>query len=161
MGSSNGVDEDSQRKITQNVAAWQQLSDGAWRLHSQWTIETVKHLAAVNIAGIAGSAAILAGTSQGATLLLKRALVAFTVGLLMALLDFWLNSIAYSKRGNDANERLVSARRANSYEDLAWANRDYVDPGKTLFTIAEYVGWISALSAISGGALLGYSLLSH
>lgn len=157
----NYADPATQRKIDQNVSAWQQLADGTWRLHSQWTLETVKHLAAVNIAGIAGCAAILAGTSQVNGSQLKWALIVFTGGLLMALLDFWLNSFGYWRRGRDASDRLFSARRARSYEDLAEANRDYEDPGKWFFSAAGVIGWISAISAMTGGALLGYSLLSQ
>ncbi len=73
----------------------------AWRedhrsQHDIWTIETVKHLAFVNVAGLAGTAALYASTDAAKKvtgLMGVPAAVVFAIGLAFAVLDMYFNSL--------------------------------------------------------------------
>lgn len=131
-----------------------------WEMQSEWTVETVKHLATVNIAGIAGVAALLTSENTSSNML-RWALISFTVGLLLALLDFWLNSMGYWKRATNIHKHVINASIASNDFELSSAATITSDAGKDWFDVAVRVGWTSALSAIIGGLLLGSALFTN
>lgn len=135
---------------------WANHARDSWSRQSQWTVETVKHLAIVNVAGLAGAAALL--QKESASNGMSVSLLLFTAGLLMALLAFWLMSQGYSKRALDLDKRAYDVRAAESWESFGKAQRPYVDPGQRWFTAARWIGWVSALSSIAAGALLVTSI---
>lgn len=61
-------------------------------LTSSWNLETVKHLAVFNVAGIAGAAALLTNPAYASQIATKLALPLFAGGLIAALLNFWTNT---------------------------------------------------------------------
>ncbi|WP_143277606.1 hypothetical protein [Bordetella genomosp. 10] len=65
----------------------------------EWMLETVKHLAIINAAGIAGAATLLA--TQNADGWVKLAFCLFTGGLLLAVLDLWLCACGFQSRSDE------------------------------------------------------------
>ena len=123
-------------------------------------METVKHLATVNIAGIAGVAALLSSNKIPPELL-RWALISFTAGLLLALLDFWLNSRGYWCRAMGIRKNVLAASISETFQDLNKATTITKDAGKDWFDVALRVGWASAIGAIIGGLLLGAALFTR
>src|SRR3546814_15892815 len=82
-------------------------------------------------------------------------MVLFTLGLLMALLDFWVVSKGYFKRGADCDSRAHAVRISSTWSEYIAAEPTYIDKGKRWFTAGEWIGWMSAISALSGGIALG------
>lgn len=71
----------------QREALWERHVSLTWHEATQWNIETVRHLAAFNGAGLAGSAALLAASTRFAeTVCVKVALIGFSLGLFLAVL---------------------------------------------------------------------------
>lgn len=147
---------ESRRRVTQVMAdheRWQ------WQMQTEWTVETVKHLATVNIAGIAGVAALLA-SGKTSPEILRWALISFTVGLLLALFDFWLNSKGYWKRAMSIRKHVLECSVASNEDELIKATEISDDAGKDWFDFAVSIGWASAVVAVIGGLLLGVALFT-
>lgn len=137
--------------------AWNSHAESAWQAASTWSMETVKHLAIVNVAGIAGAAALY---SQSPGIGFKVSVIAFMAGLVLAVLDFWLVSCGYSKRAIGAYERARAVRNSKSWAQYVEADGvPYRDLGIDWFQGAAHVGWTSAVAAIAGGLALSITLL--
>lgn len=137
--------------------AWEIHAENSWAAASTWSIETVKHLAIINVAGIAGAAALF---SQSTSTGMRVSLIAFMVGLVLAVLDFWLVGSGYEKRADAAQKRAQAVKGVGSWEEYVQVeSRPYKDPGIDWFHAAARVGWTSALAAIVGGASLCITLL--
>ncbi|WP_432260854.1 hypothetical protein [Cupriavidus sp. TMH.W2] len=131
----------------------------AWREdhrseHNVWTIETVKHLAFVNGAGLAGAAALYASTDAAkkvSGLLGVPSAVFFAVGLAFAVLDMYFNSLGALARMKDLDARLriwdthPGPRQPEAKELL----KD-TTAGKLWFRGAELSGWLSAILFVFG-----------
>jgi hypothetical protein len=115
---------------------------------SAWLLETVKTLALVNSAGLAGVSAILASTGTAETILSGYPAAAyFALGLLMALLNMYANA-----RGEDARS-VELFRRIKLLDDRKLDARialDDVTGGNRWFGAATTSGWLSAILFLSG-----------
>ncbi|QEA10914.1 hypothetical protein [Bordetella phage vB_BbrS_PHB09] len=137
--------------------AWDSHAENSWTAASKWSIETVKHLAIINVAGIAGAAALF---NQSASTGLRVSLTAFMAGLVLAVLDFWLVGTGYEKRADGAHKRARIVKGVGSWEEYVQVESvRYKDAGEKWFHAAERVGWSSALAAIVGGASLCVTLM--
>lgn len=140
--------------------AWSRYATESWTHQTNWAIETVKHLAITNVAGIAGAAALLAGGKPFNEDQLKIAIISFTLGLLMTLVDFCLVSNGYWRRATDQQQRSYAIKNSSSWSEYISSEPEYTDKGKRWFTTAGYVGWTSAIGAIIGGIMLGTAILA-
>ncbi|WP_447981801.1 hypothetical protein [Achromobacter kerstersii] len=130
-------------------------------LTSSWNLETVKHLAVFNVAGIAGAAALLTNTAYASQITTKLALPFFAAGLVLALLNFWTNTRGYALAYKHAVKQRRAAASAREWKDVAAFLEGF--KGKFTptdwFSIAESSGWTSAMFGIAGVACLGVSLM--
>jgi len=134
--------------------AWNVHAENSWAAASNWSMETVKHLAIINVAGIAGAAAMFSQSGM------RLSLVAFMAGLVFAVLDFWLVANGYDRRARASQERAKNVRDVGSWEEYVQVeSRPYKDPGIGWFRAAAKVGWTSAVAAIVGGVSLCINLL--
>ncbi|WP_137927037.1 hypothetical protein [Cupriavidus sp. 2SB] len=131
----------------------------AWRedhrsQHDVWTIETVKHLAFVNGAGLAGAAALYASTDAAkkvSGLLGVPAAVFFAVGLALAVLDMYFNSLGALSRMKDLDARLrIWDNHPGPGEPEAKKLLKDTAAGKWCFIGAEFSGWLSAILFVFG-----------
>jgi hypothetical protein len=137
--------------------AWDIHAENAWAAASNWSIETVKHLAIINVGGIAGAVALF---SQSPSTGMRISVITFVFGLILAVLDFWLMSNGYVKRAEAATQRARELKRVGSWDEyVAAESRPYADPGIDWFHAAARVGWSSALAAMAGGASLCATLI--
>lgn len=131
-----------------------------FRQHAlEWEREVVKHLAAFNAAGLAGSAALMAATGYSTSVCVKFALVFFVVGALLAVLNMWLNGngsvttyqVAETQRQlvNQAQTWGALKARAPAHEGLA--AKDWHD-------LAIRVGWFSAAVGVVATVLVALAL---
>lgn len=142
-------------------AIWDKYAIESWSHQTNWAMETVKHLAITNVAGIAGTAALLTRGSHFNESCLNLSILSFTLGLLMALLDFWLVSNGYWRRASDQQSRACAIRQSSTWAEYIAAESECIDKGdkgKRWFRTADYIGWISAVAAIVGGITLGFSI---
>ncbi|MFJ5483092.1 MULTISPECIES: hypothetical protein [Pectobacterium] len=140
---------------------WQSHADQAWQLHVNWAIETIKHIAIVHTAGLAGCAALLATdkTLRNCTTLLGT--LCFSLGLLFIAITLHLGSTAYLKRAQDHHGRANSVRNSTSWEAYVAAQSSYQkDAGKRWTQYAQITGWAAASFAIIGVGLLIATLSS-
>jgi len=127
---------------------------------TQWNLEIVKHLAALNGAGFAGSAALLA-SKFGDALAIRASLPVFAAGLILAVLNFFLNT-----RGHIGRLTITQGRIDTILEAATWADlKKPVESTQGLtpndwHDCAERVGWLSAILALVGAVLIGISLFS-
>jgi len=130
---------------------WERHSRDAWAANSSWAIETVKHLAFVSGAGLAGATALLGSTNRFSNNALFAATALFGIALILALLCMWLESTGYMKRAVDLDERVKSIRAATTWKAYADAHgKEYKDAGSRWFKISLFVGWGSAITAFLG-----------
>lgn len=138
---------------------WDSHADEAWAAADAWSLETVKHLAIVNVAGIAGSVALIAMPSNSSRLGFQVALASFIVGAVLALLDLWVVGSGYTLRARGASARASKIQKVNSWATFLEAeNEPYVDKGKDWFEFAELTGWTSAICVLIGGVAIFFSL---
>lgn len=137
---------------------WRDYGDQEWKLRDDWILETVKHLAIVNIAGLAGAAALYGADKS---LALKISIGSFAVGLLLALIDLFTNAKAHYFNGLRANDYRHEAKTANSWSGLnAAATAKWTsDAGDRCTACAEVAGIMSAVLAIAGMVSLVWHLL--
>lgn len=135
---------------------WSTYGAQEWKLRDDWILETVKHLALVNIAGLAGAIALYAANQS---LALKLSIGAFGIGLLLAVIDLFVNAKAHYLNGLRANTLRGGVKQAKSWDDLdatakaKWSSAS----GDRCTECAEVAGGVSALLAIIGMV----SLVSH
>ncbi|TKR55307.1 hypothetical protein D7I39_10810 [Allopusillimonas ginsengisoli] len=138
--------------------ALNQLREAQASLQSRWIIETVKHLAIINIAGLAGSSALLK-IAEIALTPVKVSLVLFFLGLVLTVVDFHLNSLAFLAQVNETDRARIAFRAAETAGEVSRHGIPKSSAGQSLFKAAGTVGWISALLALSGGSLIAYAVL--
>ncbi|MCP2516730.1 hypothetical protein M5J07_17455 [Achromobacter mucicolens] len=140
---------------------WARSSTLLADLTSQWNLETVKHLAVFNVAGIAGAAALITHQTYGSQITTKLALPFFAAGLLLALLTFWTNMRGYALLYKHAELQRRRAGTAGEWSDVAELLKGCEGKFKPddWFDIAERTGWSSALFGIAGVCGLAVSLL--
>ncbi len=129
--------------------------------HNLWTLETVKHLAFVNAAGLAGAAALYSSTE-----LAKKATgffgipttVFFALGLVLAVLDMYLNSLGALRRIHEVDGRLSAWDKIGSPQQHdATVLLAPSAAGRWLFLGAAVAGWGSAILFVAGA--LPFALL--
>lgn len=130
-------------------------------LTSSWNLETVKHLAVFNVAGIAGAAALLTNTAYATQITTKLALPLFAAGLVLALLNFWTNTRGHALAYQHAVQQRRATVSARQWKDVAAFSDEFKGTFTPTdwFSIAERAGWSSAILGIAGVACLGVSLL--
>lgn len=144
---------DELRRFADATAAvhkqWHTYGSQEWKLRDDWILETVKHLAAINTAGLAGAVALFVTHQSFA---LKLAFGVFGFGLLLAVIDLFVNAKAHYLNGMRANSLRLSANQAKSWEDLdETANaKSSSDTGDACTQCAEVAGAVSAFLAIAG-----------
>lgn len=131
--------------------AFASLAARSWDQQSKWSIETAKHLAIVAVAGVAGVGALLQGDKS---LWLSFSLVLFIVGLLTALLQFWLVQNGYVKQATELEDRALKIRNADSWGALIALEKPYIEPGRHWFFASLVAGWISAFASMGAVILL-------
>lgn len=85
-------------------------------LRSNWAIETVKHLALINLAGLAGAVTLLASATPPSGI--ESALHCFVLGMMLTLVTFILFVAAFSARSSRARGQALAANAANSWAQL-------------------------------------------
>ncbi|MDW3683330.1 hypothetical protein RA280_16555 [Cupriavidus sp. CV2] len=129
--------------------------------HNLWTIKTVKHLAFVNAAGLAGAAALYtsADLARKATGLFGiPSTVFFALGLVLAVLDMYLNSLGALARIHEMDGRI---RLWDQQRDQQQAHAEALlapsTAGRRHFNWAGRTGWGSAILFCAGA--LPFALL--
>lgn len=146
---------------TDTVTAWQDYETSQDERRDVWILETVKHIAIANGAGIAGATALLAG--RGDSTLASYALIAFSTGLLAAVADFALNADAHHRRASHSREKIKRVRAATSWEALidnetaSFSRSEF--PGARLARGASILGLLGVACAIGGIVFLALSAL--
>lgn len=130
-------------------------------LTSNWNLETVKHLAVLNVAGLAGGAALLTNATYASQFTSRLALILFGCGLVFALLTMWCNTRGYAIARSHARNKRNATIGAKLWTDVAQFLESEGGRFTSLswFWAAETTGWISALLGIGGLVSLGGSLL--
>lgn len=138
----------------------------AWDVYlhetSQWNIETVRHLALFNAAGIAGTATLLAVSSFTDEALVRYSLIAFAVGMVCAIFTLWSNAQGYQRHSEIADEQRRKIRDAATWAASSDADSDYLKKRPKALRwhlAAEILGWTSAALGIVGAGLLAATLL--
>lgn len=135
---------------------WQSFALRAWRESSLWSIETVKHLAMINTAGLAGTLTLLNGGPTIGHDSLRQASAFFIIGLLFALVCFWATTHGYGSRGQQAEERALAIRRSVSWKQYSDASAHPL-PERTerrWHMTANFASWGSVLACAYAGFLL-------
>lgn len=125
----------------------------------EWELELVKHLATFNGAGIAGTAALIAATKYSNSLYIKTSLIFFSIGLMLSVLNMWLNSqsLVTAYEVTEAQRQLVN--KAQTWEALRGSTTQR--KGLTADNwnrLAIRVGWSSALIGIVATTLVARAL---
>lgn len=141
------------------ISALEQYRSSLADLQSKWTLETVKHLALINIAGIAGATTLSQLNESTHIWSLRVAVIVFFAGLIFAVIDFYLNSIGYWVKLKDTDRARLSVSRSKTTEEASRHGWPNAQAGDVLFKLAALTGWLSALCAISGSVIIGISLL--
>lgn len=144
----------------ETVFAWREYELSEDQRRDSWILETVKHIAIANGAGVAGATALLAG--RGETTMATCSVVAFSIGLLAAVVDFALNAIAHQRRAEHSRDRIKSARAAASWEEIIdnetdGSTKNRSEPGDTLSTWAARCGIFGVVCALVGIVFLALS----
>ncbi len=140
---------------------WGRNADLLADLTSHWNLETVKHLAVFNVAGLAGAAALLTNAEYANQIATKLALPFFAGGLICALFTLWTNMRGYALAYQHADKQRRAAASAHAWKDVDLFLKRYEGKFKSedWFHIAELTGWSSAASGIAGVMGLAVSLL--
>ena len=100
------------------AAEWNRHAVHFADLASSWNLETVKHLAVFNVAGIAGAAALLTNANYSSQLTTKLSLPLFAIGLILALVTFWTNMRGYALSYRHAEMQRRIAGTATSWHHV-------------------------------------------
>lgn len=139
------ADDEYRKLVRKALLDWRStFSEGFWT----WTLETVRTLALVNSAGLAGVAAIFASDGAAKAILGRYpSSAAFAIGLAAAAVDMYANSIGNLRRQNEISGRI------EDFDKQELKPKDALTPtktGKYAFRIAETAGWISAVAFLVG-----------
>lgn len=143
------------------VAALEQLRSDVAASYSSWTLETVKHLALINIAGLAGATTLLQIDGWLHTLSVRLALILFFFGVILAVVDLHLNSLGYYTRLREIDRARVNTSMAATSEEVGRHGVPDMKIGKSLFVWAGAIGWVSAIVAIAGCLAIGVHLFGE
>lgn len=124
----------------------------------EWTMEVVKHLAIINAAGLAGVVTLIAAQISEA---INRsnfvfAAIFFAVGLALAVMDMYLNSMGHYHRAKEVRRRIDELRslyKDSSLKLLGSLRTNTIEApfqNECWFTCAGICGWVSALAFIAG-----------
>lgn len=140
---------------------WGRNADLLADLTSNWNLETVKHLAVLNVAGLAGAAALLTNAEYAQQITTKLALPFFAGGLIFALFTFWTNMRGYALAYRHADKQRSAAASASGWKDVDLFLKGYEGKFKSddWFDMAERTGWSSAAAGTAGVIGLAVSLL--
>jgi hypothetical protein len=110
-----------------------------------WSFETVKHLAFVNGAGLAGAATLYASSSE--IKLGPAPAIAFASGLLLAVLDMHINALTHQTRSRAIGERISQFDQSEITGEQLFAD---LPVGETGFKVAAGIGMLSAVCFVIG-----------
>lgn len=149
-------------KISFDTAEWHRIFTLFTDLASAWNLETVKHLAIFNVAGLAGAAALIAGTKYTDHFAVKLSLPAFAIGVLMALLTLWTRTRGYAASLEHIDKQRKKSLAAGTWEELhgAWMGPDTAMKPSDWHAIGNRTGWASALIGMIGVVFVGAAVLS-
>ena len=134
------------RAVRQALVEWAPQAIAAFQT---WNLETVRTLALVNSAGLAGVSAIYASDSAAKAYLgLYPAAALFAMGLICALLNMYANSQGYLRNHREISSRLVDFD-AGKLEPQAALQPS--TKGKLWFRLAEVAGWCTLAFFCAGG----------
>lgn len=137
---------DYRRLVRDALLKWQSDCSEAFQV---WNLETVRTLALVNSAGLAGVSAIYASESAAkATLGSYPAAACFALGLISALVNMYANSQGHIWRQREIMRRIRAFDAQTLQPQDALAD---TTTGAWPFRIAEGSGWLTALF-FAGGA---------
>lgn len=139
---------------------WNIAAENDWQRNSEWTLETVKHLAVINTAALAGSAALLAAKVMDG-IHIKISLILFLLGLLSAVADFYFFSLGYLKRAEKYKDLSNKIKRSKSHNNLNDAFKNTSFKKEIFFKISSCLGWLSITVASIGIALIAYQLSTN
>lgn len=152
--------EEYRTRIRDAAVRWRQEHRAE---HDLWTIETVKHLAFVNAAGLAGAGALYASDKMATKAVVfcnVPSALFFAVGLALAVVDMYLNSMGALARMEEVDRRLRAwDAKPNPGEADARELLGEVRNGMAYFEWAGRVGWLSAIAFLIGAypfALLSF-----
>jgi len=131
------------RAVREALVEWRESFNEGFR---DWILETVKTLALINSAGLAGVGAIIA-SDGAAKLILGRypSAAFFAFGLAAAVIDMYANACGHLAREKEILQRIqLFDRRQLDVRDAL----NEVQAGKVALTVASCAGWLS------GGAFL-------
>ncbi|WP_156125955.1 hypothetical protein [Paraburkholderia kururiensis] len=139
-------DNHHRRLVRQALVEWRPQFLAAFQT---WNLETVRTLALVNSAGLAGVSAIYASDSAAKIYLGAYPSAAlFAFGLVCALLNMYANSQGHLRREREVFSRIVALDSEQLDPQRAL---EPVTAGKYWFRTAEAAGW-STLAMFCGGA---------
>ena len=145
---STGQQPDNHRRtlVRQALVDWRPQFLAAFQT---WNLETVRTLALVNSAGLAGVSAIYASDSATKVHLGAYPSAAlFAFGLVCSLLNMYANSQGHLRREKEVFSRIVALDGGKLDPQLAL---DPATAGKYWFWIAEIAGWCAAALFCAGG----------
>lgn len=124
-----------------------------------WELELVKHLAAFNGAGLAGTAALVAATKYSQSTSIKLGLVFFAIGAALAVLNMWLNTQGLSKRIDYLEAIQTTAKSAKTWRELAQRESDSKGlSAGDMHDMAIRIGWTSAVIGVIAAVLIAFAL---
>jgi hypothetical protein len=139
------LQEESRRRVRASLFEWKQQTDG---LFKEWILETVKTLALLNSAGLAGVAAIFASDGVAKAMLGNYPSAAlFMVGLMAAGFDMYFNAQGWLGRNIEIFERI---KRFDADELEARRAFEMTRKGERWFVAASIAGWTSAVMFVLG-----------
>ncbi|MFY2839377.1 hypothetical protein [Achromobacter xylosoxidans] len=149
-------------KVNSDTAEWNRTFSLFADLASTWNLETVKHLAIFNVAGLAGAAALVAGTKYADHFAMKLSLPTFAIGLLMALLTLWTRTRGYSASLDNIDKQRKKSLAAGTWQELhsAWQPPVTAMKPSDWHSIGNRTGWASALIGTLGVVLVGAAILT-
>ena len=136
---------------------WKKCADESWQKNSAWTLETVKHLAIINGAGLAGCSAMLAKATSEKPLI--YAFFLFAIGLLLAVADMYFVSIGYWKRAEKYSDIHLKIKKSTFHDEIYAPIKTNNFKIEWQFTFSSILGWTSAIMAVLAGIFFTVNLV--
>lgn len=133
------------RSVRQALVEWRETFCEGFR---DWILETVKTLALINSAGLAGVAAIFASDGAARVMLGRYPSAAlFAFGLAAAVVDMYANARGNLAREGELLRRIHRLDRGELHPSNAFTK---IQGGKVAFTVASCAGWLSGAAFLIG-----------
>lgn len=146
-----------QREREKSQKYWNETAEKDWQRNSEWSLETVKHLAFINGAALAGCAALFA-SSAPSSFHIKYSLTLFLLGLLLAVSDFYLCSRGYEIRAKKYQNISYEIQKSSFEKEINEILKNTDFKKEKEFILASCCGWTSIIFAFVGIVLLAIQL---